>query len=249
MSEVGNPALKIENLNVKVEKKDILNGISLNLPKGEIHVIMGPNGVGKSTLGHVLMNSPQYQVSAGEVWLDGENLSKMDTSQRAKQGLFLAFQNPVAIPGLKVSEYLRNLYCQRFQVQISVAEFRKILKGHLEKLGLDRSQLSRYVNDGFSGGEMKRLEVLQLMLLQPKVAILDEIDSGVDVDGQKILAHCIENMVKEHQTSFLIVTHYRRLIQFLNPHKVHILLGGRIKQSGDMSLVDNLEKFGFHAEA
>ena len=240
--------LKIENLNVKIDKKDVLNGINLEVSPEEIHVIMGPNGVGKSTLGHVLMGSQQYKVTSGNIFFNKENINNDDTTTRAKKGIFLAFQYPVSIPGLKLSEYLRNLYCQRFQTQISVSEFRKILKEKLELLKIDRSTLSRYLNDGFSGGETKRFEILQLMLLEPKVAILDEIDSGVDVDGQKILAQCIEYMVKNYQTSFIIVTHYRRLIQFLNSNRIHIMLDGKIQQSGDFSLVDNLEKFGFRPE-
>lgn len=237
--------LRLNGIYVEVEDKPILKGLNLEIPKGEIHVIMGPNGVGKSTLGHVLMAREHYALSRGEIILDGEHIENLNTAERARKGLFLAFQYPVAIPGLKISEYLRNLYCSRHNKQISVAEFRKILKDKLELLQIDRYALQRYLNDGFSGGEMKRFEMLQLMLLEPKLAILDEIDSGVDMDAQKIVADCILHMTKTANTSFLIVTHYKRLLQFLQPHKIHVMLDGKIVKSGDLSLVDSLEKEGY----
>lgn len=237
--------LSVQKLKVSVEKKEILKGIDLEIPKGEIHVLMGPNGSGKSTLSHTLMGSKSYSVLSGDVYLDGENISALDTANRSLKGVFLAFQYPTAIPGLKISEYLRNLYCIHHNKQVSVSEFRKILKDKLEFLNIERSALSRYLNDGFSGGEMKRFEMLQLMLLEPKFAILDEIDSGVDVDAQKIVAQCILHMAKTFGTSFMIVTHYQRLLNFINPDKVHIILDGKITRSGDMSLVDALEREGY----
>jgi Fe-S cluster assembly ATP-binding protein len=172
-------------------------------------------------------------------------VTKLDTTERAKKGMFLAFQYPVSIPGLKISEYLRNLYNIRHEKQVSVSEFRKILKEKLEMLNIERASLQRYLNDGFSGGEMKRLEMLQLMLIEPKVAILDEIDSGVDVDAQKIVAESINHIAKVTKTSFIIVTHYQRLLSFMKPDKVHVVLDGRINQSGNMSLVDELELKGY----
>lgn len=237
--------LSIQNLKVSVEKKEILKGIDLDIPKGEIHVIMGPNGSGKSTLSHTLMASKTYTVQDGQIFLDGQNISDLDTSNRSLKGLFLAFQYPTAIPGLKLSEYLRNLYNIHHNQQLSVSEFRKILKDKLEFLNIERAALSRYLNDGFSGGEMKRLEMLQLMLLKPKVAILDEIDSGVDVDAQKIVGKCILHMAQEFGTSFVIVTHYQRLLNFIQPHRVHIILDGKITKSGDMSLVQALDSQGY----
>lgn len=237
--------LLLKNIHVNIENKGILNGLNLEIPQGEIHVLMGPNGVGKSTLGHVLMGAANYHLAQGDIFLDGENLNSFNTAERAKKGLFLAFQYPVAVPGLKISEYLRNLYSLRHNKQVSVSEFRKILKEKLELLQIDRSSLQRYLNDGFSGGEMKRLEMLQLMVIEPKIAILDEIDSGVDMDAQKIVAECILYMAKNKQTSFIIVTHYQRLIQILQPQKVHMMLDGKIVKSGDLSLVDSLEKEGY----
>jgi len=237
--------LSLKNIHATVEDKPILKGLNLEIPQGEIHVLMGPNGVGKSTLGHVLMGAAAYQLTQGEIILDSENLTSLNTAQRANKGLFLAFQYPVAVPGLKISEYLRNLYSLRHNKQVSVSEFRKILKEKLELLQIDRMSLQRYLNDGFSGGEMKRLEMLQLMVIEPKIAILDEIDSGVDMDAQKIVAESILHLAKHSKTSFLIVSHYQRLIQILQPHKVHIMLDGKIAKSGDLGLVHSLEKEGY----
>ncbi|KAB8032091.1 Fe-S cluster assembly ATPase SufC [Fluviispira multicolorata] len=237
--------LSIKNVKASVGDKEILKGIDLEIPAGEIHVIMGPNGVGKSTLGHVIMGSKNYTLNTGKILIDGEDITGLDTAERAKKGLFLAFQYPVSIPGLKISEYLRNLYNLRHSKQVSVSEFRKILKSKLELLNIERASLQRYLNDGFSGGEMKRFEMLQLMLIEPKVAILDEIDSGVDVDAQKIVAESIKHIAKEIGTSFIIVTHYQRLLNFINPDKIHVILDGKINQSGDMSLVEELEREGY----
>jgi Fe-S cluster assembly ATP-binding protein len=237
--------LSLKNIHATVNDKPILKGLNLDVPQGEIHVLMGPNGVGKSTLGHVLMGAEAYLLTQGEMILDNENLNSLNTAQRANKGLFLAFQYPVAIPGLKISEYLRNLYSLRHNKQVSVSEFRKILKEKLELLQIDRMSLQRYLNDGFSGGEMKRLEMLQLMIVEPKIAILDEIDSGVDMDAQKIVAESILYLAKNSKTSFIIVSHYQRLVQILQPHKVHIMLEGKIAKSGDLSLVHSLEKEGY----
>ncbi|MBM3381131.1 MAG: Fe-S cluster assembly ATPase SufC [Betaproteobacteria bacterium] len=237
--------LVVQNLHARVGDKDILKGVNLEIPEGEIHVVMGPNGVGKSTMGHVLLGHKSYEQTAGRIILDGTDITDFDTAQRAKAGLFLAFQYPVSIPGLRVSEYLRNLYCLRHNVQVGVAEFRKIVREKLDMLNIDRSALSRYLNDGFSGGEMKRLEMLQLALIKPKVAILDEIDSGVDVDAQKTVAEVITRLRETDGTSFVIITHYQRLLNFVKPDKVHVVLDGRVTRSGDMSLVQALEREGY----
>jgi Fe-S cluster assembly ATP-binding protein len=237
--------LVVQGLQAKVGDKEILKGVDLEIPRGEIHVVMGPNGVGKSTMGHVLMGNKSYEQTAGRIILDGTDISDFDTAARAKAGLFLAFQYPVAIPGLRVSEYLRNLYCLRHNVQLGVAEFRKIVREKLDMLDIDRSALSRYLNEGFSGGEMKRLEMLQLALIKPKVAILDEIDSGVDVDAQKTVAEAIKKIRESDGTSFVIITHYQRLLNFVSPDKVHVVLDGKVTRSGDMSLVHALEREGY----
>jgi Fe-S cluster assembly ATP-binding protein len=237
--------LEVKGLRANVGEKEILKGIDLEVPAGEIHVIMGPNGVGKSTMGHVLMGHKSYQLTAGKIYLDGVDLTEASPAERAKAGLFLAFQYPVAIPGLRVSEYLRNLYCMRHNVQVSVAEFRKIVREKMDFLNIDRSALSRYLNEGFSGGEMKRLEMLQLALLQPKLAILDEIDSGVDVDAQKTVAEAIKKIRETDRTAFVIITHYQRLLNFVNPDRVHVVLDGKITRSGDMTIVQALEREGY----
>lgn len=237
--------LVIQDLKATVGEKEILKGINLEIPSKEIHVLMGPNGVGKSTMGHVLMANKSYSQTAGKILLDGLDITDLDTAERARAGLFLAFQYPVSIPGLRVSEYLRNLYCLRHNVQIGVAEFRKIVREKLDMLKIDRSALSRYLNDGFSGGEMKRLEMLQLALIKPKVAILDEIDSGVDVDAQKTVAEAINTLREVDGTSFVIITHYQRLLNFVKPDKVHVVLDGKVTRSGDMSLVQSLEREGY----
>ncbi|WP_338637353.1 Fe-S cluster assembly ATPase SufC [Spirobacillus cienkowskii] len=239
--------LSIRNLKASVASKEILKGVNLEIPKGEVHVIMGPNGVGKSTLSHVLMGSKNYDITEGAVFLNGEDITQLDTAERARRGLFLAFQYPVSVPGLKISEYLRNLYNISHEKQVSVSEFRKIIKEKLELLSIDRMALQRYLNEGFSGGEMKKFEMLQLMLVEPKIAILDEIDSGVDVDAQKIVAKAINYIAKTYNTSFLIVTHYQRLLNFVEPHKVHVVLDGKINLSGDMELVHKLERSGYDA--
>ena len=239
--------LKIEKLQMTVGDKIILSGIDLDVKPGEIHVIMGPNGAGKSTLGHALLANPAYTRTEGRIILDGEDLTNLDSSERAKKGLFLAFQYPVSIPGLKLSEYLRNLYSSKHDKKIGVSEFRKILKKELELLEIDKYAIQRYLNVGFSGGEMKRFEMLQLSLLSPKYAILDEIDSGVDVDAQKIIASSISRICKEKKTSFLIVTHYQRLLNFIEPTQVHVLMDGKIVKSGDSSLAKKIEDFGYES--
>lgn len=236
--------LTISNLKVSIGDKPILNGLNLEIPQGEVHIIMGPNGVGKSTLGHVLMGSSQYKKTEGTILLCGEDLCDLETDERARRGLFLGFQYPVAVPGLRLSEYLRNLYNLHHE-NASVSEFRRTLKRKMELLSIDASVLNRFLNEGFSGGEMKRLEMLQLALVTPKIALLDEIDSGVDLDAQKTIAQAIRHLAQEDGTAFVIVTHYQRLLNFIEPDRVHILLDGRIEHSGDLSLVASLEREGY----
>lgn len=238
-------ALSVKNLYVDVQNKAILNGLNLDLPKGEIHILMGPNGSGKSTFAHTLLGAEHYHVKGGSIVMDGEDIGDFSPDVRAQKGFFLGFQYPVAIPGLKISEYLRSLYNLKHKKPVNVAEFRKILKEKLDLLKIERSSLQRYLNDGFSGGETKRFEMLQLLILEPKLAVLDEIDSGVDIDAQKIVAECIRYATETYQTSFLIVTHYQRLLKFLQPHKIHIMMNGKIVRSGDISLAQELEDGGY----
>lgn len=237
--------LKIENVHSRVGEAEVLKGLSLNVDKGEVHVVMGPNGIGKSTLAHILMGNRNYTLTSGTIEIDGEDITQLSIADRARKGLFLGFQHPVSVPGLKISEYLRNLYNLTNNLQVGVAEFRKFLKDKLELLQIERSMLGRYLNDGLSGGEMKRLEMLQLAIVKPKIAILDEIDSGVDVDAQKIIAEAINTLAKTTGTSFIIISHYQRLPKLVNPDRVHIILNGKIARSGDFSLVTALEKEGY----
>jgi Fe-S cluster assembly ATP-binding protein len=246
-----------QNLNQSSdEQNSILNGVNLSisskqtnseLHEGSVHVLMGPNGVGKSTLGHVMMGSKKFDLLSGSILLDGKQIQDMPTSERSMEGLFLAFQYPVSIPGLKVSEFLRNLYNMRRGKNLSVAEFRKIVRIEMEALEIDRSVLGRYLNEGFSGGEMKRMEMLQIALTAPKLAILDEIDSGVDVDAQRIVASAISRIQKLCGTSFLLITHYQRMLNFLSPDHVHVMLGGKIVTSGGVEIVQTLESKGYDA--
>lgn len=245
---MNTPVLSIQNLHVNVNNKPILKGLDLEIPTGEVHILMGPNGSGKSTFAHTLLGAEQNEVQNGSIKIDGEEINNLSPEERAQKGFFLAFQYPVSIPGLKISEYLRNLYNLKHKTPVSVSQFRKILREKLELLDIDRSSLQRYLNDGFSGGETKRFEMLQLLLLEPKIAVLDEIDSGVDIDAQKIVAKCIKYAAEKFNTSFLIVTHYQRLLQLLEPQKVHILIDGKIVRSGDASLAQTLEIEGFKAQ-
>jgi Fe-S cluster assembly ATP-binding protein len=233
------------------QPKEILNGVNLILNskenEGSFHVLMGPNGVGKSTLGHVIMGNKNFICTQGKIILDGKEIQSLSTDERSRAGLFLAFQYPVAVPGLKVSEFLRNLYNMRHAKNLSVAEFRKIVRVEMEMLEIDRSVLGRYLNEGFSGGEMKRMEMLQIALAAPKVAILDEIDSGVDVDAQRIVASAISKIQASKGTTFLLITHYQRMLNFLSSDAVHVMLGGKIVKSGGVEIVQTLETTGYDA--
>lgn len=237
--------LSLKNIRSTIGEKEVLKGVNLNVDRGEIHVLMGPNGIGKSTMAHVLMGNKNYNLLSGSVTLAGEDITNLSTAERARKGLFLGFQYPVSVPGLKISEYLRNLHNMIHGTQVGVSEFRKLLKDKLEMLEMDRSILSRYLNEGLSGGEMKRLEMLQLAVVKPKVAVLDEIDSGVDVDAQKTIAEAIKRLCKQDGTAFILITHYQRLPNLVNPNKVHVVLDGQIVQTGDKTLVDAVEREGY----
>lgn len=237
--------LRINDLHASIDGKDILKGLNLEVDTGQVHVMMGPNGIGKSTLAHILMGNRAYKVTQGSVTLSGEDMAGLSVSERARKGFFLGFQYPVAVPGLKISEYLRNLYNVNHEAQMGVAEFRRYVRDKLEMLDMERSVLGRYLNDGLSGGEMKRLEMLQLAVVKPKVAILDEIDSGVDVDAQKTIGEAIRKICDNDKTAFLIISHYQRLPKLVRPDKIHVVLDGKITRSGDMSLVEALEREGY----
>ena len=242
--------LVIRDLHVQVEEKVILKGVGLEVNRGEIHAIMGPNGSGKSTLANVLMGNPFYQVTRGDVLYKGEDLLAMAPDERAKRGLFIAFQYPVSIPGVTMASFLRTAVSARRGMEnelMSVGEFQKILKAKIDALKIDPSIAGRYVNEGFSGGEKKRAEILQMALLEPEIAIMDETDSGLDIDSVKVVADGIMDMYRDSKGGMgvLVITHYSRILQFLKPHHVHIMYDGRIVVSGGSELAEELEQHGY----
>jgi Fe-S cluster assembly ATP-binding protein len=242
--------LVINNLHVSIEDKEILKGVDLTIKQGEIHAIMGPNGTGKSTLAYTLMGHPSYTVTDGEMWFKGKNLLELATDERSRVGLFLAFQYPVAIPGVTVANFLRSAVNSRRRVAnhedrgMPILEFRKMLKEKMELLKMDATFAGRYLNDGFSGGEKKRAEILQMATLKPEIAILDETDSGLDIDALRIVAEGV-NALSGPELGVLVITHYQRLLNYIKPQFVHIMLGGKIVESGGPDLALQLEERGY----
>lgn len=237
---------KIEGLRAAIEDKEILKGIDLEIKGGEIHAIMGPNGTGKSTLASALMGHPKYEVTAGTVLLDGENLLEMEVDERARAGLFLAMQYPSEIPGVTNSDFLRSAINARREEgnEISLIKFIRQMESKMKELEMNTEFAHRYLNEGFSGGEKKRNEILQMMMLEPKIAILDEIDSGLDIDALKIVAAGVNSMRSEDR-GFLIITHYQRLLNYITPDYVHVMMQGRIVKSGGPELAQRLEDEGY----
>jgi len=237
---------QIEDLRVAVEGKQILNGVDLTVRPGEIHALMGPNGSGKSTLANTLMGHPKYQVLSGQVLYQGQNLLDLPVDERARRGLFLAFQYPVAIPGVSMGNFLRAAVNASKEKPVPALEFRRNLVKKMELLKMEQSFATRYLNDGFSGGEKKRAEVLQMALLQPKLAIMDETDSGLDIDALRIVAEGVNAIHEENpEMGVLIITHYQRLLNYIQPDFVHVLVKGRIVRSGGKELVERLEREGY----
>ncbi len=240
--------LKIENLHATVNDKEILKGLSLTVKPGEVHAIMGPNGSGKSTLGHVLAGRPDYTVTAGTVEYMGQNILDMKTEQRAHMGLFLAFQYPVEIPGVSNMEFLKasvdTVREQRGMEALDTVSFMKLARETCKAVDLDVSFLKRGVNEGFSGGEKKRNELLQMMMLQPSLAIMDETDSGLDIDALHVVAAGVNGM-RDGERSFILITHYQRLLDYIEPDFVHVLSDGRIVKSGDKNLALELDEKGY----
>lgn len=239
-------SLVIKNLHAKVQGTEILKGINLEIPKGEVHAIMGPNGSGKSTLSKVLCGHPDYEVTEGEVWLDGQNLLDMSIDERSRAGLFLAFQYPMEVPGVSNANFLRAAMQARMPQgeELDAVTFYKMLYAKMDQLGMSRKFTSRAVNEGFSGGEKKRNEVLQMLLLDPLYAILDETDSGLDIDALRIVSEGVNSMRSPFR-SFLVITHYKRLLDYIKPDVVHVLADGRIVRTGGGDLVDELESRGY----
>ena len=247
------PDLIIRNLHASIDGAEILKGVDLELSKGEVHAIMGPNGSGKSTLAHVLMGHPAYEVTEGEVIFQGEQVLELEPDERARLGLFLAFQYPSSIPGVTVANFLRlAVNAQRRgpdgeENPVRIPEFRSMLQESMDALKIDRSMTSRYLNDGFSGGEKKRMEMLQMAILRPQIAILDETDSGLDIDALRIVSDSVNRLVGPEMGA-LVITHYSRLLKYIQPHHIHVLVDGRIVRSAGPELADELEREGY-AEA
>jgi Fe-S cluster assembly ATP-binding protein len=242
--------LVIKNLHVSIEDKEILKGVDLTVKQGEIHAIMGPNGTGKSTLAYTLMGHPSYTVTSGEILFGGKNLIELAADERSRMGLFLAFQYPVAIPGVTVANFLRSAVNARRHAAnpedkgMPILEFRNMLKEKMSLLKMDPAFAGRYLNDGFSGGEKKRAEILQMATLKPEIAILDETDSGLDIDALRIVAEGV-NALSGPQLGVLVITHYQRLLNYIKPQFVHIMLGGKIVESGGPDLALQLEERGY----
>jgi Fe-S cluster assembly ATP-binding protein len=242
---MGEPILVIEGLHAQVEDKEILRGVDLKITPGEIHAIMGPNGSGKSTLANVLMGKPGYEVTEGRVLFKGEDIVDLSTDERARRGLFLAFQYPVEIPGVSVVNFLRTAYNSVHPDHtLGPLDFRRYLQSKLELLEVGEELINRYVNQGFSGGERKRAEVLQLAVLDPAMAILDETDTGLDIDALREVAAGVKKIFNEER-GLLLITHYQRLLTYIEPHIVHVLIGGRIVRSGGKELALELEAKGY----
>jgi Fe-S cluster assembly ATP-binding protein len=242
--------LVIKNLHVNIEDKEILRGVDLTVKQGEIHAIMGPNGTGKSTLAYTLMGHPNYEVTSGEVWFKGQNILELAPDERSRLGLFLAFQYPVSIPGVTVANFLRTALNARRKAKnpedkgIPIPEFRTMLKEQMSLLKMDYNVAGRYLNDGFSGGEKKRAEILQMATLKPEIAILDETDSGLDIDALRIVADGV-NALMSNEMGVLVITHYQRLLNYIKPHFVHIMLDGKVVESGGPDLALHLEEQGY----
>jgi len=244
--------LQISNLHVAIDGKEILKGVNLTIRQGEVHALMGPNGSGKSTLSYALMGHPNYEVTAGSAALDGQELLELEADERAKAGIFLAFQYPTSIPGVTVANFIRHAvtnvrHPERKEGEdlIPMREFRKELREQMDELGMDPEFARRYLNEGFSGGEKKRAEVLQLAMLRPSFAILDETDSGLDIDAVRVVSEGVNRVASKSQTGILVITHYQRILNYIKPGFVHILYGGRIVESGGPELVDTLEQQGY----
>lgn len=243
-------ALEIRNLHVTVEDKPILRGVNLTVKQGEVHALMGPNGSGKSTLANVLLGNPAYEITAGQIIFDGGDLLDMEADERSRAGLFLAFQYPVSIPGVTLANFLRLAINARMKAEdpdskgISVSDFRKLMRAKMDDLQMDHSFAGRYLNEGFSGGEKKRAEILQMAVLNPKIAILDETDSGLDIDALRIVSEGV-NTLKGPDLGVLVITHYQRILNYIKPEHVHVMFNGQIVESGGPELALKLEESGY----
>ena len=239
--------LTVKDLRVSVEDSEILHGVDLSIGPGETHVLMGPNGAGKSTLGNALMGNPQYTVTGGEVKFHGEDLLEKSVNERAASGLFMSFQNPIEIPGISLENFMRSAIEQRSGTKLRLWDFRKQVRATLDTLQMEHSYAERDLNVGFSGGEKKKAEILQLLLLKPSLAILDETDSGLDVDAVKTVSRGIKEFQKDQEASLLVITHNAAILDALHVDKVHVLVNGRIVKEGGAELIKEIEENGFSA--
>jgi Fe-S cluster assembly ATP-binding protein len=237
-------SLEIIDLHVRIEDREILKGLNLVIRKGEVHAIMGPNGSGKSTLANAIMGNPKYEVTAGKVLMKGENILEMDVDERARKGLFLAFQYPCEVPGVRQSNFLRLAVNARFGRELDVTEFYDKLEQKMKYLEIDEGFMKRYLNEGFSGGEKKRNEILQMMMLEPEFAVMDETDSGLDIDALKIVSEGV-NKLRGPDLGVLIITHYERILRYITPDFVHIMVDGQMVKSGGADLAVHLEEHGY----
>lgn len=240
--------LKIINLKAKVKElnKEILTGVNLEVNKGEIHCIMGRNGSGKSTLGHVIMGNPDYEITDGQIYFNNELINEISTTDRALKGIYLAFQSPIEIPGVTLANFFRYTTKKYFDENIPYPKVRANIIELLKKFGIPEDSMKRYLNEGFSGGERKRIEALQVLLYKPKLAIFDEIDSGLDIDGLKnVVKYVYEYIESNPDSSIIFITHYSRLLQYLTPNKVHVMLNGKVVLTGDSSLAKDIDDKGY----
>ncbi|HTZ64399.1 MAG TPA: Fe-S cluster assembly ATPase SufC [Solirubrobacteraceae bacterium] len=237
--------LEIRDLHVRTEDREILRGVDLDVSRGELHALMGPNGSGKSTLANTLLGHPAYEITAGTITFKGEDITESEPHERAKAGLFLAFQYPVSIPGVSVANFLRMAINAKREQPIGVKEFGGQLERAVQLLDVDRAFTSRHLNDGFSGGEKKRAEILQMAMLAPDIAILDETDSGLDIDALRTVAEGVRKLYEEQGLGALIITHYQRILHYIEPQFVHVMMDGRIVLEGGVELVERLEREGY----
>lgn len=237
--------LSIKNLCVSIDKKKILDNFSLEIKSGEIHAIMGPNGTGKSTLSHIIMGDKRYKLESGEILFDGKNINKLETDERARLGLFLGFQMPLSIEGVTNADFLRTSLHIKEKTDFNLMKFIKEINKSCADLNIDKNMIHRAINSGFSGGERKKNEILQMKLLKPNTIILDEIDSGLDVDSLKIVSENVLDYYKNNESAIMLITHYKRLLEYIKPDYVHIMMNGHIIKSGDASLVNEIEEKGY----
>lgn len=237
--------LEIKNLHASVEGKEILKGIDLTINKGEVHVIMGPNGSGKSTLVNTIMSNPKYEITSGKIFFEGEDVTEFAADERAKRGIFMSFQSPIEVPGISVENFIRTSKSAVDDKPVSVLRFNLDLSKRMKELEMKPEYASRYMNYGFSGGEKKKTEILQMQILNPKLAMLDETDSGLDVDAVRIVSEGIKNFKKDEDKALMIITHHKEIISNVVPDYVHVIIDGKIVKEGDASLIHKIEEEGY----